>query len=68
MSAFEEENEHLKRGLLGQEAERLPKNDAQLSLAILDLGLGAEADAKADAAGGGSKRETGARNCRTPSA
>lgn len=36
-----EENEHLKRGLLGQKAERLPKNDAQLSLAILDMCLGA---------------------------
>ena len=32
-----EENELLKRGLLGQKAERLPTNDAQLSLAILGL-------------------------------
>ena len=32
-----EENERLKRGLLGQKAERLPTNDAQLSLAILGL-------------------------------
>ena len=32
-----EENERLKRGLLGQKAERLPSNDAQLSLAILGL-------------------------------
>jgi transposase len=31
-----------KRGLLGQKAERLPKNDAQLSLAILGLMLGGE--------------------------
>lgn len=32
-----EEVERLKRGLLGQKAERVPKNDAQLSLAILEL-------------------------------
>jgi transposase len=32
-----EENERLKRGLLGQKAERLPRNDAQLSLALLGL-------------------------------
>ena len=32
-----EENERLKRGLLGQKAERLPSDDAQLSLAILGL-------------------------------
>ena len=32
-----EENERLKRGLLGQKAEKLPQNDAQLSLAILEL-------------------------------
>src|SRR5436190_5968025 len=32
-----EENERLKRGLLGQKAEKLPLNDAQLSLAILEL-------------------------------
>ena len=36
-----EENERLKRGLLGQKAERLPKNDAQLSLLMLGLALGA---------------------------
>ncbi len=35
-----EENERLKRGLLGQKAERLPQNDAQLSLAVLGLMLG----------------------------
>jgi len=35
-----EENERLKRGLLGQKAERLPRNDGQLSLAILGLMLG----------------------------
>jgi transposase len=38
-----EENERLKRGLLGQKAERLPKNDAQLSLLMLGLALGGEA-------------------------
>ena len=32
MLHLREENERLKRGLLGQKAERLPKNDAQLSL------------------------------------
>jgi transposase len=37
---LQEENERLKRGLLGQKAERLPKNDAQLSLEILQLALG----------------------------
>jgi transposase len=35
-----EENERLKRGLLGKKAEKLPQNDAQLSLAILGLLLG----------------------------
>lgn len=35
-----EENERLKRGLLGQKAERLPRNDAQLSLLMLGLSLG----------------------------
>jgi transposase len=35
-----EENERLKRGLVGQKAERLPLNDAQLSLAMLGLMLG----------------------------
>jgi transposase len=39
-----EENERLKRGLLGQKAERLPKNDAQLSLLMLGLALGSETD------------------------
>jgi transposase len=34
-----EENERLKRGLLGKKAEKLPPNDAQLSLAILGLML-----------------------------
>ena len=35
-----EENERLKRGLLGQKAERLAKHDAQLTMALLDLCLG----------------------------
>lgn len=35
-----EENERLKRGLLGQKAERSPRNDAQLSLAMLGMMLG----------------------------
>lgn len=37
-----EENERLRRGLLGQKAERLPKNDAQLSLLMLGLALGGD--------------------------
>ena len=44
-----EENERLKRGLLGQKAERLPKNDAQLSLLMLGLALGGDADAQTPA-------------------
>jgi hypothetical protein len=35
----QEQVERLKRGLLGQKAERLPKNDAQLSFAIDSLSL-----------------------------
>ena len=35
-----EEIAQLKRGLVGQKAQRVPENDAQLSLAILDLLLG----------------------------
>jgi predicted RNase H-like nuclease (RuvC/YqgF family) len=42
---LQEQVERLKRGLLGQKAERLPKNDAQLSLAILNLALGGNAAA-----------------------
>jgi Transposase C of IS166 homeodomain len=34
-----EEVERLRRGLLGQKAERLPKSDAQLSLAILTMAM-----------------------------
>jgi transposase len=40
---LQEQVERLKVGLLGQKAERLPKNDAQLSLAILNLALGNDA-------------------------
>lgn len=41
---LQEANEKLKRGLIGQSAERLPSNDAQLSLAILRLALGRKDD------------------------
>jgi transposase len=34
-----EENERLKRGLIGQKAERVARNDAQMSLAILGLAM-----------------------------
>ena len=44
------QNESLKRGLLGQKAERLPTNDAQLTMAILGLVLSGATDP--DAAGG----------------
>ena len=40
VAVLREENERLKRGLLGQKAERLPRNDAQLSLAILGMAFG----------------------------
>ncbi len=36
------ENERLRRGLLGHKAERLPNNDAQLSLAILEMAFGSQ--------------------------
>ena len=51
-----EEVERLRRGLLGQKAERLPKNDAQLSLAILEMAFGNQpsSDAKEE------KRKVGA--------
>jgi transposase len=45
-----EENQRLKRGLLGQKAERLPANDAQLSLAILKLALGQPSESDANPA------------------
>ena len=47
---LKEEVERLRRGLIGQKAERLPQNDAQLSLAILTLamaGAGAAPEAEA---------------------
>ncbi len=43
-----EENERLKRGLLGQKAERLPRNDAQLTMAIIAMAMGGVAAAEAD--------------------
>ena len=45
IALLQEQNEKLMRGLLGQKAERLPKNDAQLSLSILELALGRSAAA-----------------------
>jgi len=42
---LKEEVERLRRGLLGQKAERLPQNDAQLSLAILTLAMAGEGGA-----------------------
>jgi transposase len=42
---LQEENERLKRGLLGQKAERLPANDLQLSFAILNLMLSGDSAA-----------------------
>jgi transposase len=50
---LKEEVERLRRGLLGQKAERLPRNDAQLSLAILGMamaGAGSSSEAEAAAA------------------
>jgi transposase len=44
---LKEENERLKRGLLGQKAERVPRNDAQLSLAVLGLAMAGTGDALA---------------------
>jgi transposase len=37
---LQEENERLKRGLLGQKAERYSTNDSQLSLAMLEMAFG----------------------------
>jgi transposase len=42
-----EENEKLKRGLLGRKAERLDANDRQLTLSILAMLLGKQADGEA---------------------
>jgi transposase len=51
---LQEENERLKRGLLGQKAERFSTNEAQLSLAMLQIAFGAEAtdDAETPPEGG----------------
>ena len=56
-----EEVERLKRGLLGQKAERLPANDAQLSLMMLGLALGDQAAANA----GGTASRAGRRSAHT---
>lgn len=45
VALLQEANEKLKRGLLGQKAERLPSDDAQLSLAVLRMALGLPDDA-----------------------
>jgi transposase len=42
---LKEENERLRRGLLGQKAERLPRNDSQLSLAIMALAMAGPGEA-----------------------
>lgn len=60
-----EENERLKRGLLGQKAERLPKNDAQLSLAVLGMMLG-NGEETADSEDETSEQEIPAHTRRTP--
>jgi transposase len=39
-----EENAKLKRGLTGQQAEKLPKDDAQLTLAVLEMLLGKQSE------------------------
>jgi len=43
-----EEIEQLKRGLLGQKAQRAPKDDSQLALFLLELGLGSPGDGDDD--------------------
>ena len=44
---LKEENERLRRGLLGQKAERLPRNDSQLSLALMTLAMSGPGEAPA---------------------
>ncbi len=44
VAILQEAVEKLKRGLLGQKAERLPSNDQQLTLAMLRLALGLDAE------------------------
>jgi len=56
-----EEIEQLKRGLLGQKAQRAPKDDSQLTLAVLDLALGAPGDGD-----GGGRQHVPAHERRTP--
>jgi len=56
-----EEIEQLKRGLLGQKAQRAPKDDSQLTLAVLDLALGAAGDGD-----GGGRHHVPAHERRTP--
>ena len=46
---LQEANERLKRGLLGQKAERFVPSDSQLSLAVLEMVLGTSAEASAAA-------------------
>ena len=55
-----EENEKLKRGLTGKQAEKLPKTDAQLTLSILQmlLGNGDEPTARATDREGEQEAET----------
>ena len=45
---LKEENERLKRGLLGKKAERFSTNDSQLSLAMLQMAFGTEPVAPTD--------------------
>jgi hypothetical protein len=62
---LQEQVERLKRGLLGQKAERLPKNDAQLSLTILNLALGNSACGATRAAPSSTSFSSGAmQSCR----
>lgn len=63
---LQEQNEKLKRGLLGQKAERLPKSDAQLSLSILQLALGGTDPETQGAGPDEPKRATSKRSPSTP--
>ena len=45
-----EENAKLKRGLTGQQAEKLSKNDAQLTLSVLEMLLGKQVQAESEPA------------------
>jgi transposase len=47
---LQEENERLKRGLLGQKAERFSTNDAQLSLSMLQMAFAADGPVADEAA------------------